>query len=193
MNIKMKRWGYTAVSLLVAVVFVWLLQAMMAQAQPIMNDPGNTTFRGNLTVRGALEARGPVQVGSGGSIEVRNSQGVMVAGLDSWGNVTATGQISTAAFSTANLVRGYADSRARLIGSLNPPTVTVTGTTTVFSGSSITLISSVCSLSAIPTTTVSHCYVHQTNNDILLTVRDGNNNEATVPAVVNWHAYVEGE
>lgn len=174
--------------MLIAVVTLAMGGRLLAQER---TPAGETLLRGGVTIAGRLLALGPVMVGNGGSLDVYNSSGELAARLDSAGNLTATGSITAAGVSSDDLVRGFGENTARLIGSLAVPTTTVTGTAVVGTG---TIMSGNCSLAQVPTTTRSFCTISTlSNNNIVLTVYQTNNSVATLPATVAWFAWVVEE
>lgn len=189
------RWYRLGRGLLVAlivplVILLFLNSVFSIEAQGRTTD-GDTIYRGSVTVNGRLLAFGPVMVGPGGSLGIYNSDGDMVSKLDAYGNITATGRIAAAGVDSDNLVRGYDDTQAYLIGSLAVPTVTVTGTAVVATGT-YALRSGTCSLAVVPTTTVSYCAVNQTvGGNLEVIVYTSADAVATVPAPLTWFAWVE--
>lgn len=185
------KWLATAVMMaLVAILF--LNNVVQIEAQGRTGD-GDTIYRGNVTINGRLLSFGPVMIGPGGSIGVYNSDGDMVSKLDAYGNISATGRITAAGFNSDDLVRGYGDSQAFLVGSMAVPTVTVTGTATVATGP-YALRSGACSLAVVPTTTMSYCAINETvGGNLEIVVYQTDDTVATVGAPLTWFAWVEEE
>jgi hypothetical protein len=173
---------------LVAILF--LNNVVQIEAQGRTGD-SETIYRGSVTVNGRLLTFGPVMVGPGGSLGVYNSDGDMVSGLDAYGNITATGRITAAGVNSDDLVRGFDDTQARLVGSLAAVTTTITGTAVVATGP-FDLMSGTCSLTIVPTTTVSYCALNETvGGNLEVIVYTAADAVATVPATLTWFAWVE--
>lgn len=194
MNSWVRRGRGVALALLVALAMVLFLNSIVSieitEAQG--RTDSDTFYRGNLTINGRLLTFGPVMIGPGGTIGIYNSDGDMVSGLDAYGNITTTGVITAAGLSSDQLVRGYDDSQAHLVGSM-AVSVTVTGTAQVAAGP-YALRSGSCSLAMVPTTTLSYCAIDNTaGGGIQVIVYQSNGTVATLPAPLTWFAFVEPE
>lgn len=191
---KLRRFVMVLLPVIVAVLFMTLINATLTSAQTSAVRNGYTVFRDGLIVAGRLTTVGPVRIGGGGTIGVYNTDGDMVMAVDSVGNITTTGNITTVSgFSTTNLVRGFSTATARLVGSITVPTTTVTGTAVVAIGPFSELTSGNCSLQIVPTTSVSSCALDVVAGDLVANVYDANNNLAINPAAISWFAWVEDE
>lgn len=194
MKKRLTRGNMVAMVIVAALAAVLLLNGVMVEAQ--QSDGGgrssDTVIRGGLTVAGKLLALGPVQIGPGGSIGVYNSDGDPVARFDAAGNFSTTGVITAAGFPITNLLRGFDTTPVQLVGSITVPTTTITGTAVVADGP-WDLISGNCSLTAVPTTTVSSCVVVEMGGDLFVNVYKADNTLATVGADLSWFAWVEEE
>lgn len=184
-----------ALTLLIVLAMGLFLNSMISieitEAQSGRDD-SDTIYRGNLRVNGRLLTFGPAMIGPGGTIGIYNSDGDMVSGIDAYGNITATGSITAAGFSSDDLVRGYDDSQAHLVGSL-AVTTTITGTAVVSTGP-YALRGGSCSLAMVPTTTLSYCAIDNTaGGGIQVIVYQSNGTVATLPAPLTWFAFVEPE
>jgi hypothetical protein len=179
------------VTLMVALIAILFLNSVVQIEAQGRTPDSETIYRGSLTVNGRVLAFGPVMVGPGGSIGIYNSDGDMVSGLDAYGNITATGRITAAGMNSDDLLRGFEDTQAKLVGSLAAVTTTITGTAVVATGP-FNLMSGTCSLAAVPTTTVNYCALNETvGGNLEVIVYTSGDAVATTGAPVTWFAWVE--
>ena len=171
------------------VVMLFLNSVVSIEAQG--RTDSDTIYRGGVQINGRLLAFGPVMIAPGGSLGIYNSDGDMVGGIDAYGNITATGRITATGVNSDNLVRGYDDSQAFMIGSMAVPTVTITGRDIVATGP-YALRSGACSLAMVPTTTVSYCALNVTVlGEVEIVAYQADGSVAIVPATITWFAWVE--